>query len=82
MLTENKSALEIAEANDWIQNSDEGAIKGIIQEVFDENPAEYERFKAGEKKLMGFLMGQVMKKSKGKADPKSASKLINEMINE
>lgn len=82
MLTENKSALEIAEANDWIQNSDEGAIKGIIQEVFDENPAEYERFKAGEKKLMGFLMGQVMRKSKGKADPKSASKLINEMINQ
>lgn len=81
MLESDKSALEIAEANDWIQDSDEGSIKSIIQEVFDENPSEFERFKAGEKKLMGFLMGQVMKKSKGKADPKSASKLINEMIN-
>jgi len=80
-LESDKSALEIAEANDWIQDSDEGSIKSIIQEVFDENPSEFERFKAGEKKLMGFLMGQVMKKSKGKADPKSASKLINEMIN-
>ena len=81
MLESNQTAEEIAVANDWIQNSDEGAIQAIIQEVFDENPAEFERFKAGEKKLMGFLMGQVMKKSRGKADPKSASKIMNEMIN-
>lgn len=76
----NTNPLEIAQQNDWIQNSDEGAIKTIILEVFKENPEEYERFKAGEKKLMGFLMGQVMKKSRGKADPQSASKLINELI--
>jgi aspartyl-tRNA(Asn)/glutamyl-tRNA(Gln) amidotransferase subunit B len=76
----NTNPLEIAQQNDWIQNSDEGAIKAIILEVFKENPEEYERFKAGEKKLMGFLMGQVMKKSRGKADPQSASKLINELI--
>lgn len=75
------TAEEIAQANDWIQDSDEDSIRGVIQEVFDENSSEFERFKNGEKKLMGFLMGQVMKKSKGKADPKSASKLINEMIN-
>lgn len=82
MLIDDQSPQTIAEANDWIQNSDEGAIKDIIKGVFEENPSEYERFKAGEKKLMGFLMGQVMKKSQGKADPKSASKLINELIND
>ena len=82
MLEDSRSAEEIAVANDWIQNSDESAIKDIIKEVFAENPAEYERFKAGEKKLMVFLMGKVMQKSKGKADPKSASKLINELINQ
>lgn len=82
MLTSGKGAQEVAEANDWIQDSDEDSIKSVIREVFAENPSETERFKAGEKKLMGFLMGQVMRKSKGKADPKSASKLINEMINE
>jgi aspartyl-tRNA(Asn)/glutamyl-tRNA(Gln) amidotransferase subunit B len=75
------SPLKIAEENDWIQEGDDDSIKTLIQEVFDENPNEYERFKGGEKKLMGFLMGQVMKKSKGKADPKSASKLLNEMAN-
>lgn len=80
MLTQNDTALKVAEQNDWIQDSDEGAIIEIIKAVFDENPAEYERFKAGEQRLMGFLMGKVMQKSKGKADPKSASKLINELI--
>lgn len=82
MLSETGTAEEIATKNDWIQNSDEGSIKGLIEEVFAENPSEYERFKSGEKKLMGFLMGQLMKKSQGKADPKSASKLINEMASE
>ncbi|MEX1003258.1 MAG: Asp-tRNA(Asn)/Glu-tRNA(Gln) amidotransferase subunit GatB [Crocinitomicaceae bacterium] len=80
MLNEAGDALEIAEKNDWIQDSDEDNIRMLVSEVFQEHPGEYERFKAGEKKLMGFLMGQLMKKSKGKADPKSASKLINEMI--
>lgn len=82
MLEEDKHPEKIAEQNDWIQNSDEGAIKDLIKEVFSENPAEFERFKSGEKQLMGFLMGQVMKKSQGKADPRSASKLINELVNE
>ncbi len=81
MLEAEGTAEAIAQANDWIQDSDEDSIRGVIKEVFEENPSEYERFKSGEKKLMGFLMGQVMKKSKGKADPKSASKLMNEMIN-
>jgi len=73
---------EVAQNNEWIQESDEGAIKGMILEVFRENPTEYERFKGGEKKLMGFLMGQLMKKSSGKADPVSASKLINELTDD
>ncbi|WP_027418451.1 Asp-tRNA(Asn)/Glu-tRNA(Gln) amidotransferase subunit GatB [Crocinitomix catalasitica] len=80
MLKTGKSALIVAESNDWIQNNDESEIKAIIAEVLAENKEEADRYKAGEKKLIGFLMGQIMKKSKGKADPKSASKLINEMI--
>lgn len=80
MLTQNDTALNVSEQNDWIQDSGDGEILEIIKSVFEENPAEYERFKAGEQRLMGFLMGKVMQKSKGKADPKSASKLINEFI--
>ncbi|MFT4602705.1 MAG: aspartyl-tRNA(Asn)/glutamyl-tRNA(Gln) amidotransferase subunit B [Arenicella sp.] len=79
MLESTDSPLAIAEANQWISSSDDGEIKAMILEVFKENPTEHERFKGGEKKLMGFLMGQLMKKSQGKADPKSASKLINEL---
>jgi len=52
----------------------------FVQEIINENPDEAARFKAGEKKLMGLFMGQLMKKSKGKADPKTASKLINKMM--
>jgi aspartyl-tRNA(Asn)/glutamyl-tRNA(Gln) amidotransferase subunit B len=52
----------------------------MIAEVIAENPAEVERYRAGETKLMGFIMGQLMKKSKGKADPKSAGKLLSEML--
>ncbi|MEO9533089.1 MAG: Asp-tRNA(Asn)/Glu-tRNA(Gln) amidotransferase subunit GatB [Crocinitomicaceae bacterium] len=79
MLESDKDALTIAEENQWIQDSNEDSIKALILEVLAENPSEHERFKNGEKKLMGFLMGQLMKKSQGKADPKSASKLINEL---
>ena len=75
-----KSANQIAEEHNWIQDSSEDSISVYIAEIISENPNEVERFRNGEKKLMGVFMGQLMKKSKGKADPKTASKLINEMI--
>lgn len=80
MVKENAEPLKIAETNGWIQTSDEGQIKLMIAEVIAENPNEVGRYKAGETKLMGFIMGQLMKKSKGKADPKSAGKLLSEML--
>ena len=80
ILENSKTASQIAEEQNWIQDSNEDSLSGLIAEIIDENPAEIERFKNGEKKLMGVFMGQLMKKSKGKADPKTASKLINEMI--
>jgi aspartyl-tRNA(Asn)/glutamyl-tRNA(Gln) amidotransferase subunit B len=80
MLKMDEAPLKIAESNNWIQTSDEGEIKGMIAEVIAENPSEVERYRAGETKLMGFIMGQLMKKSKGKADPKSAGKLLSEML--
>lgn len=80
MLKSDEEPLKIAEANNWIQTSDEGEIKKMIAEVLAENSSEVERYKAGEIKLKGFIMGQLMKKSKGKADPKSAEKLLSEML--
>ena len=77
-----KSALAIAEDNNWIQDSNEDSLAGFVQEIINENPDEASRFKGGEKKLMGLFMGQLMKKSKGKADPKTASQLINKMMSQ
>lgn len=75
-----KSALQIAEENNLIQDSDEGSIKEYILKVFEKNPGEVERYKSGEKQLVGFFMGQLMRESGGKADPKSAQKLIRELL--
>ena len=80
MIRLNQSPAKIAEANDWIQNTNIDEVKEIVKSVLEENANEVTRYKAGETKLMGFLMGQLMKKSKGKADPKSAGKLLEEML--
>lgn len=76
-----ESAIEIAEKLNLIQESNDDAIVEFIQQVIAENPNEVDRYKNGEKQLTGFLMGQVMKISKGKADPKKANQLLREMLN-
>ena len=76
----NESPLSIAERLNLIQDSDESSILGFIQEVIDSNPNEVERYRNGEKQLTGFFMGQLMKVSKGKADPKSANALLRNKL--
>jgi len=63
-------------AKGLVQISDTSAIEGLVDEVIAENPAEVERFKGGDKKLTGFFVGQVMKKSKGKANPGLVNQLL------
>lgn len=75
-----KNPLSIAEELNVIQESDENSILGYIQEVISQNPNEVERYRNGEKQLTGFLMGQLMKISKGKADPKAANQLMREQL--
>ncbi len=74
------SPLEIAERLNLIQDSDEDSILGYINEVIKNNPEEVERYKNGDKKLTGFFMGQLMKISKGKADPKAANQLMRKTL--
>ncbi len=81
LLTEpTKNPLTIAEELNLIQESDESSILEYIQQVIDQNPTEIERYKNGEKQLTGFLMGQLMKISKGKADPKAANQLMRDRL--
>ncbi len=63
-------------AKGLVQISDTSAIEGYVDEVIAENPAEVERFKGGDKKLTGFFVGQVMKKSRGKANPGLVNQLL------
>jgi len=76
----NEEPLQIAQQLNVIQDSDEQTLKLYIQEVIEQNPDEVMRYKNGEKQLVGFFMGQLMKVSKGKADPKQANSLLRELL--
>jgi aspartyl-tRNA(Asn)/glutamyl-tRNA(Gln) amidotransferase subunit B len=80
LFTTDETPLQIAERLNLIQNSDEDALKGFIEKVFELNPDEVARYRAGEKQLTGFFMGQLMKVSQGKADPKLANGLLRQML--
>ncbi|HBW86156.1 MAG TPA: Asp-tRNA(Asn)/Glu-tRNA(Gln) amidotransferase GatCAB subunit B [Crocinitomicaceae bacterium] len=82
MLNSEAEAIQIAEQLNLIQDSSEDSLKAFIIEVFNNHPNEVERFKNGEKQLTGFFMGQLMKVSKGKADPKTSNSLLRQMLEE
>ena len=62
------------------QNSNTDEIKTIVEEVLRENPQSVIDFRAGKDRAVGFIIGQVMKKSRGKANPQIASQLVNELL--
>ncbi len=67
----------IAEREGLVQEQDETALVQWVDEVMAENPKEAERYLAGERKLQGVLVGMVMKKSKGRADPRRVNQLLS-----
>ena len=67
---------EIIKEKGWIQISDEGAIKEVVIKILEANPQSVADFKAGKDRALGFLVGQAMKETKGKANPK----MLNEMF--
>ena len=71
-----KAPSEIIKEKGWIQISDEGAIKEVVLKVLENNPQSIADYKAGKDKALGFLVGQAMKETKGKANPK----MLNEMF--
>ena len=78
MLAAGGEPADIAKREGLVQVSDEGALGAWLEEVIAAMPAEAERFRNGEKKLQGVLIGAVMKKSKGSADPKRVAQLLAE----
>jgi len=78
MVNSGDSPAEIAKREGLLKVTDDDALRRWLDEVIAEHPKEAERFAAGEKKLQGVLIGGVMKKSKGSADPKRLAQLLAE----
>jgi aspartyl-tRNA(Asn)/glutamyl-tRNA(Gln) amidotransferase subunit B len=76
-----KSPTEIVEKENLTRVSDQDSIKNACQQVIDENPGEVEKYKSGKDSLIGWFVGQVMRKSKGKADPKITHQIFEELLN-
>ena len=75
-----KSAASIVEEKGLKQITDTSAIEKIVAEVIQAYPSQVEEFKGGKEKVLGFLVGQVMKASKGKANPGLVNKLLKEKM--
>ena len=74
------SADEVIEQQGLKQISDSSAIEGIIREVLDNNPKQIEQYRGGQEKLFGFFVGQVMKATQGKANPKQVNELLRKVL--
>ena len=81
-LSKDEAPRMAAERLGLVQVSEQGALTGWVDEVLTAYPAEVQRFRQGETKLMSFFVGQVMKKSKGKADPKGVQPVLTERLHE
>ena len=75
-LKSNLEAKDFIEKRGVEQVSDEGEIERLINRVLQENPKMVEDYKNGKDKLFGFFVGQVMKESKGKANPQIVNKIL------
>ncbi|MBR3249388.1 MAG: Asp-tRNA(Asn)/Glu-tRNA(Gln) amidotransferase subunit GatB [Clostridia bacterium] len=75
-----KDPEEIIKEKGWIQISDEGAIKEIVLKIIEANPQSVVDYKAGKDRAIGFLVGQAMKETKGKANPQMLNKMFIEEL--
>lgn len=80
MMQTGKAASKIVEEKGLSQITDEGAIKEIVQKVVDANPNQVAAYKGGKVQLFGFFVGQVMKETKGRANPKTVNELLKELL--
>jgi aspartyl-tRNA(Asn)/glutamyl-tRNA(Gln) amidotransferase subunit B len=81
MLESGKDPQVIVEEQGLVQISDEGAIQSMVEQVIANNPQSVADYKAGKDKAVGFLVGQVMKETKGKANPGLVNKMIVDTLN-
>lgn len=75
-----RSALEHAQAMNLLQESNTDSIKPLVEEILSDYPKKVEEYRKGKKGLLGMFMGEVMKRSKGKANPKVANELLRKEL--
>jgi len=80
MFATGKSAAAIIAERGLVQLSDSGEIDGVIDEVMAASPAQLEQYRAGKEALFGYFVGQIMKASKGKANPKVVNERLKEKL--
>ncbi|MFA6386270.1 MAG: Asp-tRNA(Asn)/Glu-tRNA(Gln) amidotransferase subunit GatB [Candidatus Paceibacterota bacterium] len=80
IVLKDESPLKIAEEKGLIQNHDEGTLKEIVQRIIDANPTVVATYKSGKENAIMSLVGQVMKESKGSANPSLVQKLLKELL--
>ena len=80
MMASGKDPQDIIREKNLVQVSDEGELMAIVEEIVAANPAQAEDFRNGKTKLMGYFVGQLMQKTKGKANPKLANDLFMKVL--
>lgn len=80
MMKDGKQASQIVEERGLSQITDTSAIKEIVQKVIDANPNQVTAYKGGKVQLLGFFVGQVMKETKGRANPQAVNELVKELL--
>ena len=80
MIESDLSAEEIATNNNWIQESNSDTLSIFIDQAMAKYPKKVQEYKDGKKGIIGLFMGEVMKLSKGKANPKVCTQLLREKL--
>ncbi len=81
MVQSGKDPATIIEIQGLKQVSDEGALRGLLETLLSNNPKQVEQFRAGKTQIKGFFVGQVMKETKGQANPQIVNQLLEELLN-
>lgn len=80
LLTQGGSAKALIESKGLVQVSDPAVIEAVIDQILVDHPDELEKYRGGKKKLLGFFVGQVMKRTSGRADPKLTNQLLGQKL--
>lgn len=80
MCSDSRSPSEIIESEELAQVTDASEVEKVVDSIIDGHPPEVERYKKGEKQLLGFFMGQVMKATAGKSDPELVRKILGSKL--